>query len=198
MRCLIVLAHPLRDSLCHHLAATAADELRRAGHQVEMLDLYEQGFEPALSARERGAYYGKGEPLEPNAMHQALQQAECLVLCFPTWWFGFPAILKGWFDRVWSPGVAFDHADDLGPIRPRLTQLRHVAAITTLGSATWVDRLVMRRPVRRILRRALLGACAPQARLDFLSLHSSETATTQRVAAFGSKIRKRLAQWPRS
>ncbi|HRL20963.1 NAD(P)H-dependent oxidoreductase [Alcaligenes sp. SDU_A2] len=197
MRCLIVLAHPVPGSLCHHLAAQAQQHLRQAGHQVEVLDLYAQGFDPVLSAQERRAYYAKGEPPVPDSMQQALLQAEGLVLCFPTWWFGFPAILKGWFDRVWSPGVAFDHADDLGPIRARLTNLRHVLAMTTLGSAAWVDLLVMRQPVRRVLRGALLGACAPKAKLDFLSLHRSETATQQRVASFEAKIGARLAQWPR-
>ncbi|MGE8546142.1 MAG: NAD(P)H-dependent oxidoreductase [Alcaligenes sp.] len=196
MRCLIVLAHPVRHSLCHHFAGVAADELRRGGHRVDLLDLYAHGFDPALSALERGAYYSKDASVQRTHLHQGLFQAEGLVLCFPTWWFGFPAMLKGWFDRVWSPGVAFDHADDLGPIRPRLENLRHVAAITTLGSAGWVDQLLMRQPVRRVLRRALLGACAPQARLDFLSLYRSETLTPRRIGAFESRIRQRLERWP--
>ena len=48
----------------------------------------------------------------------ALQQAKGLVRCFPTWWFAPPAMLKGWIDRIWAPGVAYDHAPDRGAIHP--------------------------------------------------------------------------------
>ena len=80
-----------------------------------------------------------------------LKEAEALVLLFPNWWFGFPAMLKGWFDRVWGPGIAYDHASDFGPIIPRLDNLKRVLAITTMEAPRWVDRLVMWQPVKRIL-----------------------------------------------
>jgi NAD(P)H dehydrogenase (quinone) len=117
MRCLIVTAHPLATSLCHALARTAHDALRERGHEAQLEDLYAQQFPAALSESERNAYY---QPIydtaSVEAQAQRLREAEALVLCFPTWWFGFPAILKGWFDRVWVPGVAYDHASDLGAI----------------------------------------------------------------------------------
>ena len=80
------------------------------------------------------------------------------MLLFPTWWFGFPAMLKGWFDRVWGPGIAYDHASDLGPIKPRLNNLKKVLVVTTLGSPWWVDRLVMWQPVKRVMKMALLDS----------------------------------------
>ena len=121
--------------------------------------------------------------------------AEAVVLVFPTWWFGFPAILKGWFDRVWSPGIAYDHADDLGPIRPRLDNLQRMLAITTLGAPWWVDRLVMRQPVKRVLGIALLKACAPRCRFSLLSLYKSEAASADRVERFAQRIRTALKGW---
>jgi NAD(P)H dehydrogenase (quinone) len=65
-------------------------------------------------------------------------------------------------------------------------------AITTLGSPWWVDRLVMGRPVPRVLRRAVIGACAPQARVDFLSLYSAEKPSAERLRRFEDRIRRRL------
>ena len=135
MKCLVVVAHPLRESLSGALAARAAEALRAAGHEVWLEDLYRDEFSAALTAAERASYYGR--PYDSSALRPQIDRllaAEGLVVCFPTWWFGFPAVLKGWFDRVWAPGVAYDHADDFGPIRPRLRNLRHALAVTSLGA----------------------------------------------------------------
>jgi NAD(P)H dehydrogenase (quinone) len=196
MNCLLVIAHPLADSLCASLAAQAAQQLRDQGHTVETLDLYAEGFAPALTAAERAGYYAERAELSAVMPQIAqLQRAQALVLCFPTWWFSMPAMLKGWFDRVWAPGVAYAHARDLGAIRPLLGELRHVLAITTLGSAAWVDHLVMRRPVRRVLKTALVGSCAPQAHFEMLSLYRSEQLSDARVQAFARQMRARLQAW---
>jgi putative NADPH-quinone reductase len=147
MKCLVVIAHPVTDSLCHALAQSAIQALSEAGHTVEIEDLYATEFPPALTSAERLSYYTPSfDAAAVQAQIGRLLAADALVLVFPTWWFGFPAILKGWFDRVWAPGVAYDHASDLGPIRPRLHKLRHALAITSLGSPWWVDRLLLRQP----------------------------------------------------
>jgi putative NADPH-quinone reductase len=197
MQCLVVIAHPLHDSLCRALAQTAVDALKAAGHAVQVEDLYANEFAPALTAAERRSYYASSfDAAEVQAQIERLQAAEALVLVFPTWWFGFPAILKGWFDRVWAPGHAYDHARDLGAIQPRLHALRHAMAITTLGSPWWVDRLVMWRPVRRVLKTALLGACAPRCRLEMLSLYQAERAAAPQVQQFQASIARALLRWP--
>jgi NAD(P)H dehydrogenase (quinone) len=196
MKCLVVVAHPLASSLCHALAARAIDTLTRAGHEVQVEDLYRNAFAPALTAAERASYYGPRYDAGALPGEAArLLAAEGLVLCFPTWWFGFPAILKGWFDRVWGPGIAYDHASDLGPIEPRLHQLRRVLAVTSLGSPWWVDRVVMRQPVKRALKTALLGTCAPAARLQMLSLYKSERLDGRQVRAHGARLEKLLSGW---
>lgn len=197
MKCLLVIAHPLRDSLCAHLAERAAQALLAAGHEVVHEDLYAQDFVPALTAAERRSYYAPQYDRTAVAQQAArLLEAEALVLVFPTWWFGFPAILKGWFDRVWGPGIAYDHADDLGAIRPRLHRLRHVLAVTTLGSPWWVDWFILRRPVRRVLKTALLGTCAPACRFEMVSLYKSEKLAPDAVGAFVAKVERAIRQWP--
>ncbi len=196
MKCLIVTTHPLDDSLCKELGKHVENKLTQIGHEVTIEDLYAESFEPALTATERKSYYDGGYD-SSNITEQVrrLQDAEALVLVFPTWWFGFPAMLKGWFDRVWGPGIAYDHASDYGSIKPRLDNLRKVIVVTTLGSPWWVDRLVLWQPVKRIMKLALLEACTKRSKLQFLSLYNSEKLSDQKIAAFKNRIEKALATW---
>ena len=188
MRALLVLAHPLGDSLCAHLASQARTALEARGATVDVLDLYAEGFQPALTASERRLHYLTPQPdPEIMALQQRLAGADTLVLVFPTWWFSLPAILKGWFDRVWSPTFAFEQGT---PIKPLLTGMKNCLVVTTLGSPWWIDQLVMRRPVRRVLKTGLVFACAPQARFDMLSFHAAETATATQVDRFVWRLRK--------
>lgn len=198
MKCLVVKAHPLPESLCSFLTQRAIHMLETAGHSVEVEDLYAQDFVASLTEAERHSYYAVHEYHVQQVAPQVerLLSAEAIVLVFPTWWFGFPAILKGWFDRVWVPGVAYDHEDQFGPIQPRLVNLRHMLAITSLGAPWWVDKLVLRQPVKRILNAAIIGACAPQCRLQMLSLYKSEQLSTAQVEAFGARVDRTLQRWP--
>lgn len=196
MKCLIVTTHPLNDSLCKLLGKYVKSKLNQMGHEVTIEDLYAESFEPALTAPERKSYYAQSYDSScVTEQVNRLKDAEALVLLFPTWWFGFPAMLKGWFDRVWAPGIAYDHATDFGPIKPRLDNLKKVLVVTTLGSPWWIDRFVMWQPVKRIMKIALLGACAKKSKLQFLSLYNSEKLNEQKIAVFKNKIEKALATW---
>lgn len=178
------------------MAQAAIVALTARGHEVQVEDLHLSGFSPTITASERRSYYS---PMFDSAAVRdpidRLLAAEALVLVFPTWWFGFPAILKGWFDRVWAPGIAYDHATDLGPIKPRLHNLRRALAVTSLGSPWWVDRLVLRQPVKRVLKTALLGTCAPACRFEMLSLYKAERLTQAQAKSFCSRIERALSRW---
>ena len=193
MKCLVVIAHPVNDSLCHYLAGQTIDHLQGKGYDTNVVDLYRLAFQPALTSQERQSYYGGAfDNRLVEEQISLLIEAESLVLVFPTWWFGFPAILKGWVDRVWAPGYAFDHEQSLGAIKPRLANLKEVNVVTTLGSPWWIDTFVLWKPVKRILRLALLGACAPRCRFKYLCLYKSENASRQTVERFVSKIKGRF------
>jgi len=171
--------------------------LRGAGHDVEVEDLYGEGFDAALTAAERQSYYsGIYAAQAVGTQVERLLAAQAIVLVFPTWWFGFPATLKGWFDRVWAPGVAYEHADAFGPIKPRLNGLRHMLVVTSLGSPWWVDRFVLRQPVKRVVKTAIVGTCAPKCRLRMLSRYNSERLTPAQVERFAGRVERALRQWP--
>ncbi len=189
MNCLVVVAHPLEDSLCHFLADHTIAHLKAKGYDVSVKNLYAEAFDPLLSADERASYYTHNYNSAAAAQDIAeLEAAESLVLVFPTWWFGFPAILKGWFDRVWAPGHAYLHAEDFGSINPNLHNLKEFKAVTTLGSPWWVDFFILRRPIRRVLKLAILGTCTKNCDFKFLSLYKTESLTTASVEKFLKKI----------
>ena len=182
-RCLLVFAHPLADSLNARLAATVEAQAQAAGWEVTRRDLYAEGFDPRLTAEERTGFYAI-PPATLMAEKAEIAAAEVLILVFPTWWFGFPAILKGWFDRVWAPGTAYDHSPGFGPMLPRLQNLREVLAVTTMGAPGWIDWLVLRRPVRRVLRWAIVKPCAPRARVTWRALYNAEAVANDRLVRF--------------
>ena len=165
---------------------------RGRGATVDVLDLYAEDFQPSLTAEERRLHY-ETPALSPDTvgLQQRLAAADTLVLVFPTWWFSFPAILKGWFDRVWSPKFAFEHGT---PIKPLLTGLKSCLVVTTLGSPWWIDRVVMRQPVKRVIKLGLVFACAPQARFEMLSFHAAETADGGQVERFVGRMKKAVGR----
>lgn len=185
MRVQTILAHPLPGSFAAAVHRTAADALRDAGHEVAETDLYAQGFEPALTAAERAAYHGPDHDTTAVApLVERLRWADALVLVYPHWWFDMPAIMKGYFDRVWAPGVAFRHDRDGGTIRPLLANLRHVAVLTSFGSPWWINALALRQPSRRILRLGVVGACAPKARFHWRAHYDMDRSTPATRARF--------------
>lgn len=118
---LMVHAHPEPESFSSAQAAAVAKQLRSDGVQVDVIDLYGEGWDPVLSREQflDGTSYFKpqaeqmravtaGTLIEPVKSHlHELEQADLLILSFPLWWFSMPAIMKGWIDRVFVMGATF-------------------------------------------------------------------------------------------
>jgi NAD(P)H dehydrogenase (quinone) len=195
MRILLVLAHPLTDSFAAGVAATTKAALEKRGHSVDLLDLYREGFDPRLREEERRGYFDT--PYDTTGVDDIvarLRAADGLILVFPQWWFNFPAILKGFFDRVLAPGVAFDHEQSGGRILPRLTNIKLFWALTTTGSPWWVVNLYMGNPVRRLLKRGIASFCAKDVNFRMISLHDMDRVTPAQRTAHLAKIESAVAQ----
>jgi NAD(P)H dehydrogenase (quinone) len=194
MRVLVVYAHPLDDSYAAALRDTVVATLRAGGHVVDLCDLYEEAFDPVLSAHERRYYRDTPDNLGGVSEHVArLREAQGLVFVFPSWWYGMPAILKGYFDRVWLPGVAFA----FGPraIQPLLTGIRLFGVVTTTGAPGWFTRLYMGNPSRKVLMRGLARLlAAPGAERFWLALYGIDKASAAKRTAFIERVRARVAR----
>jgi NAD(P)H dehydrogenase (quinone) len=196
MRVLVVYAHPLGDSFAAALRDTIVATLRAGGHEVDLCDLYAEGFDPVLTPAERRAYNTAQPDLAAVESYVArLRAAEALVLCFPTWWYGMPAILKGWFDRVWVTGVAFTLPPGRGAIRPALDNIRKFSVVTTYGSPWWLVKLVLRDPVRAVLVGGLRRLCAKNCRSMFLALYNIDVAGRSECEAFRLRVERAFARF---
>ncbi len=194
MRFLIVLAHPLKDSFASSVARVARETLEGNGHVVDLLDLYAEDFDPRLGESERRGYFDT--PYDTRAVAgivERLQQADGLIFVFPQWWFNFPAILKGFFDRILVPGVAFDHDLKGGRIIPKLNTVKILWALTTTGSPWFVVHAYMGNPVKRLLRRGIGAFCAKGLNFRMISLHDMDRTTQVRREAHLMRIRRALA-----
>lgn len=130
MNVLIVYAHPEPQSLTGSLKNFAVERLTQAGHQVQVSDLYAMKWKAALDANDslEGASGPRFDPsldsqrafangvqsADIEREQQKLRWADAVLLQFPLWWFSMPAILKGWFERVYAYGFAYgvgEHSD---------------------------------------------------------------------------------------
>lgn len=194
MNILLVHAHPVPGSFSHALRSVVTDALRAGGHAVDVLDLYAEGFDPRLTEAERRAYHDVPDNIATVADHVArLKRAEALVLVFPTWWYGMPAILKGWFDRVWAPGVAFSISPQ--GIAPELGNIRRLAVVTTTGSPWWLVSLYLGDPVRKVLMRGIRRLLAPRAAAEWHCLHHIDASTPAQRLRFLARVKAAFEGW---
>jgi putative NADPH-quinone reductase len=189
MHALVVLAHPLKESFAAAVAQRVVASLAARGHTVDFLDLYAEGFDPRLTAAERASYMSGAYNVSAVAPYaERLRAAEALILVFPQWWFNLPAIMKGFIDRVFAPGVAFDYAADGIKLEPKLDRLRHFHVFSTTGSPWWVVKFYMGDPVRRQLKRGIAAFCARRVTFRMTCLHSMDDATAEKRAHFLGRV----------
>ena len=132
MRIMIIIDHPWQESFNHALLNSFIEELQGNQHEIDVLDLNQDGFDPRMTAEEL-ALYGKGEFIDPKVgeYQQRIMNAEHLVFFFPIWWQVMPATLKGFLDKVFLHNWAFVDAKPL-PIG-KLTHIQGATVITTSG-----------------------------------------------------------------
>lgn len=194
MRILVIFCHPGAESFGAALFALARKTLTAAGHELRCRDLYAEGFDPVMSAEEWNGYLTDTQAIiDKHPDHVAdLRWAEGLVVIYPTWYYGPPAMLKGWLERVWLPGVSFEVSD--GKQRrpkPKLRNIQRFVGITTSGSPWWWIRLI-RDPGRSLWTRGLRPLFHPRCKLVWRQLYNMNHVTAQDRAAFMTRVERTL------
>ncbi len=187
-RALVLFAHPCPESFSAALHARVVETLTSRGWDVDDCDLNAEGFHPVLTETERRRYHDPGNTDPVQGYVDRLRAAQALVMVFPVWNFGYPAILKGFLDRVFLPGVSFRLED--GKVRPNLTHIRKLAAVTTYGG-TRLRALLVGDPPRRCVTRAVWHVCRPD-RMRYLALYDMNRASAATRAGFLARVGREM------
>lgn len=194
MRILVVYCHPDPASFTAAVRDEALRGLTAAGHDVRVIDLYGEGFDPVLTREQWRAYETAGANEAGISVHlEQLRWAEALAFIYPTWWYGQPAMLKGWLDRVWVPHATFTMPEGNAPIARVLTNIRHVVVATSLGSPSWWWRVVGE-PGRRVVMRGVAALCHPRVKRTWLALHRVDSASATERDVFLARVRRSMAE----
>lgn len=182
MRVLVLFAHPVESSFNAAIHAKIVESLRKAGHEVDDCDLYAEGFDPVLGREERLGYHMVEANRGPVAGYvERVLAAQAIVICAPVWNFGFPAILKGFFDRVFLPGVSFRMVDER--LVPCLHNIEKLTAVMTYGGSR-LRAFLAGDPPRKIVERVLRVTIKPGAAVTHLAHYDMNLSTPERRAKF--------------
>lgn len=177
MRVLLVADHPYSGAFTHALVASAKRGLTTAGHQIDLIDLHEDGFDPVMHGKDLAAWR-VGQNVDPLVAdyQQRLVAADYLILAFPIWWELMPAMTKGFIDKVVAKDVAYSQPKAGGLMTGRLTRLQGVSMLTVMASPDVAYRLVFGNPITKAVFRGTFRKIGVK-RLKWVN-HSNPAAKT--------------------
>jgi NAD(P)H dehydrogenase (quinone) len=189
MRALVVYCHPRTESFTAAVRDVVIGRLEAAGIETRLLDLYASGFDPCLSGEDHAGYQDAPQNRAKVAAHcDDIEWCDTLLFVYPTWWYGLPAMLKGWLDRVLLPEVAFRMPDEPGgAIRPGLTHIVRLGVFTTCGASRWLTFWVGA-PGKRTLLRGLRILCGPRCRTAFTAHYLMDSSTPDSRSAHLERV----------
>ena len=195
MNVLVIYAHPLPTSFNACILEAVKTGLQKGGHDIRVTDLYAEKFQPVLSPKDCEDYLENTETLIAQVPEHVsnIGWADGLVFVFPIWYYGPPAILKGWLERSWLPGVTFIPATRRG--RTTTSCIRHIkrlAVVTTFGSPAWWM-FVMGNPCKRLFMRGLRILCNLRCKSTWLQLHEMNVVSRENCERFLVKVERRMA-----
>ncbi len=182
MKTLIVFSHPVPESFNSALASQVVETLTETGTEPLLVDLYAEGFSPTAAGAEIVASH-----------RELLRAAAGLVLVYPTWWSGLPAMLAGWFEQV-IRGEAIPRPgrpETSAASRQLLANLLYVAAVTTHGSSKFVN-AVQGEAAMHFLRHNLHPLCPANCRLAWIAFYNSDRSSMADRRAFLARVDRRL------
>jgi NAD(P)H dehydrogenase (quinone) len=198
---LVVICHPRTDSLIRAAGERVVAGLERAGTPVRVLDLDGLGlggsntapFDPVLSRHEKINHLSDPDDRPDLADHfDALRWAHRIVFVYPTWFSGQPAMLKGWFDRVWANGVVFELPPEATRIRGLLKNVKRLEIVTSHGSSKLVN-LVQANSGQRVIFRSLRVLCHPLCRTHLTAIYNIDRAEPAIIEAWLSEVEERFS-----
>lgn len=190
-RVLVIHCHPCTEGFIPAAFEQVQAGLAASGAEVRSHDLYREEFVPELSADEHRRHLRPGVSDDVRQHADDLRWCDTLVLVYPTWWSGQPAMLKGWIDRVWASGVAWELPDGASRLEPRLHNVRRLVAVTSHGSSKLINSL-QGEGGKRTLTRSLRSMCHPRSRTHWIAFYGIDTASEDHRHRFLDELPDRV------
>lgn len=190
---LVVYCHPLDDSFIAAARDRALAGLADTDATVRFHDLYAEGFSPELTADEHRNHVRPGVADELQTYADDLRWADTLVFVYPTWWSGQPAMLKGWIDRVFAAGVAWELPEGANRLVPRLRNVKRIVAVTTHGSSKLINS-AQGEGGKRTLFRSIRAMCHPLTRCHWIAFYGIDNRSDDDRAAFLDRVQRSITR----
>jgi putative NADPH-quinone reductase len=159
MKALIIYAHPYEKSFNHAILERIIEGLEVNKHEIKIIDLYQENFNPVFK-KEELALYRKGEYLDKKIgeYQKSIETCDYIFFIFPIWWASMPSILKGFIDKVFLPGWAYERGK-MGLITGKLRHIKKAFIIHTMNSPSWYYRYFYKNPIKNIMVKDVLKGC---------------------------------------
>lgn len=193
MRTVVVFNHPYEGSFNNALLGAVTKGLQSAGHEVDLMHLDRDGFNPAMSAVDLKAFVEQ-KPVDPQVIdyHKRLKKADQLIFIFPIWWDLMPAMTKGFIDRVLSPGVVYNHHPRGFGLVPLLDRLQRVTIITTMNKPQLMYRILIGNLIRKAMLNSVFKTMGYK-NLHWISLASVKTVSRSKREKWLSEVEHRFS-----
>ncbi|WP_164112218.1 MULTISPECIES: NAD(P)H-dependent oxidoreductase [Sphingobacterium] len=194
MRTVIVFNHPYELSYCNAILHAVTKGLKNAYHEVDLMHLDNDGFNPAMSSEDLKAFVAH-KPIDPQVVdyNQRLEKADHLILIFPIWWDQMPAMTKGFIDRVLSPGVVYDHHPRGYGLVPLLKNLKSITIITTMNKPKLMYSLFMGNLIKKAVLRSVFKTMGYK-NLNWINFTSVKSVSQEKRVKWLDNLENRFSK----
>lgn len=195
MRTVIVFNHPYNESFCNALFEAVIKGLHKAYHQVDLIHLDKDGFNPAMSSADLKAFVNH-TAVDPQVIsyQERLRKANHLIFIFPVWWDIMPAVTKGFIDRVLSPGMAYDHHPRGFGLRPLLNNLKSITVITTMNKPKIMYWAIVGNLIRKVMIRSVFNTMGYK-NVSWISFTSVKRVNHKKRIKWLTNLEKRFSKF---
>lgn len=188
---LIINGHPNKESYNYALSAAYARSASKTSAQISQINISDLDFNPNLASGDQ-----HNSELEPDLQDaiEKIKKADHIVWVFPMWWYGSPALMKGFIDRTFLPGVTFKYVD--GKTFPKkLLKGKTARVIITADTPKWYNSLFMKKPAIHQFKKGTLQFCGINpVKITYIapiigSKKAFRTKWLNKVALLGEKLK---------
>ncbi|WP_423147697.1 NAD(P)H-dependent oxidoreductase [Rubrolithibacter danxiaensis] len=194
MRVAIIFSHPYEKSYCNAILEAVTKGLENGQHTVDLMHLDNDGFNPVMSKADLKAFVDH-QPVDPQVIdyNKRLEKADHIIVIFPIWWDLMPAMIKGFVDRVLSPGVVYDHHPRGFGLVPLLKNLKGVTMITTMNKPQIMYSVLIGNLIKKAMLKSVFKTMGYK-NLKWISFAFVKSVSQEKRVKWLADLEKRFAK----